>query len=172
LASLLKRLPADFPSPIAMVLHIPEGYTGPLAQRLHGECAIDVAEAEDGLRLRPGLAILARAGTHLKFAPDGAGFCVRLDPEPQQSVHRPSVDVMFESAAACFGRRVLGVVLTGMGDDGSRGARAIVAAGGEVLTEAESSCVVYGMPRVVKEAGLSAAEFPLQDMAEAILARL
>ncbi|MEP7049109.1 MAG: chemotaxis-specific protein-glutamate methyltransferase CheB [Pseudomonadota bacterium] len=172
LTRLLKRLPADFPSPLAMVLHIPEGYTGPLAQRLNDECAIEVAEAADGLLMRPGLAILARAGRHLKFDAAGTGFSARLDSEPRQSLHRPSVDVTFESAAAAFGRRVLGVVLTGMGDDGTRGARAIVAAGGEVLTEAESSCVVYGMPRVVKEAGLSAAEVPLENMAEAILARL
>ena len=172
LTRLLKQLPGDFPSPIAIVLHIPEGYTGPLAQRLNDECAIEVAEAADGLLLRPGRAILAQAGKHLRFSPDGDGHGVRLDREPSQSLHRPSVDVMFESAAARFGKRVLGVVLTGMGDDGTRGARAIVAAGGEVLTEAESSCVVYGMPRVVKEAGLSAAEVPLEGMAAAILARL
>ncbi len=172
LTRLLKQLPADFPAPIAIVLHIPEGYTGPLAQRLNDECAIEVAEAADGLLLRPGLAILAQAGRHLTFSAEGDNFGARLDREPSDSLHRPSVDVMFESAAARFGKRALGVVLTGMGDDGSRGARAIVTAGGEVLTEAESSCVVYGMPRVVKEAGLSAAEVPLQGMAAAILARL
>ena len=172
LTRLLKQLPADFPAPLAIVLHIPEGYTGPLAERLNSECAIEVAEAADGLLMRPGLAILAQAGKHLKFSPEGAAFGAQLDREPSQSLHRPSVDVMFESAAACFGKRVLGVVLTGMGDDGTLGARAIVAAGGEVLTEAESSCVVYGMPRVVKEAGLSAAEAPLDGMAAAILARL
>ncbi|MEO8900352.1 MAG: chemotaxis-specific protein-glutamate methyltransferase CheB [Polyangiaceae bacterium] len=172
LTRLLKQFPADFPAPIALVLHIPAGYTGPLAQRLNDECAIEVAEATHGMLMRPGLAIVAQAGMHLRCAAEGAGFVVHLDAEPQDSVHRPSVDVLFESAAMTFGKRVLGVVLTGMGDDGTRGARAIVAAGGEVLAEAESSCVVYGMPRVVKEAGLAVAEAPLERMAEAIVARL
>ncbi|MEO7033398.1 MAG: chemotaxis-specific protein-glutamate methyltransferase CheB [Polyangiaceae bacterium] len=172
LTRLLKQFPADFPAPIALVLHIPAGYTGPLAQRLNDECAIEVAEATHGMQMRPGLAIVAQAGMHLRCAAEGAGFVVHLDAEPRGSVHRPSVDVLFESAAMTFGRRVLGVVLTGMGDDGTRGARAIVAAGGEVLVEAESSCVVYGMPRVVKEAGLAVAEAPLERMAEAIVAWL
>jgi two-component system chemotaxis response regulator CheB len=172
LTRLLKQLPADFPAPIALVLHIPAGYTGPLAARLNDECAIEVAEASNGMLMRPGLAIVAQAGMHLRFVSEGTGFVVRLDAEPSDSVHRPSVDVLFESAARAFGKRVLGVVLTGMGDDGTRGARAIVAAGGEVLAEAESSCVVYGMPRVVKEAGLAVAEATLDRMAEAIVARL
>jgi two-component system chemotaxis response regulator CheB len=172
LTRLLKRFPANFPAPIALVLHIPEGYTAALSERLNAECAIEVVEAMDGLLLLPGRAIVARAGQHLRFVPRDGGFVVQLSSEPSSSVHRPSVDELFQNAAQLFGKRVLGVVLTGMGDDGSRGARAIVNAGGEVLTEAESSCVVYGMPRVVKEAGLSAAEAPLELMAEAISSRL
>ncbi|MEY4581417.1 MAG: hypothetical protein RL701_6120, partial [Pseudomonadota bacterium] len=86
--------------------------------------------------------------------------------------HKPSVDVLFESAAARIGAGVLGVVLTGMGNDGLRGSRAIVAAGGRVVTEAEGSCVVYGMPGVVKDAGLSHAEARLEDMAQLIVSLL
>jgi two-component system chemotaxis response regulator CheB len=172
LTRLLKALPADFPAPIAIVLHIPAGYTGPLAERLDNECAIEVQEATDGLVPRPGLAIIAQAGTHLRLVATATGVVVRLDAEPSLAVHRPSVDVLFQSAAQSLGKRVLGVVLTGMGDDGLLGARAVVAAGGQVLTEAESSCVVYGMPRVVKEAGLATAEVPLERMAAEIASRL
>jgi two-component system, chemotaxis family, protein-glutamate methylesterase/glutaminase len=171
LTRLLKAFPANFPAPIAIVLHIPAGYTGPLAERLNAECAIDVVEARDGLVPRPGLAIIAKAGMHLRLVTQGSSVVVRLDAEPL-SIHRPAVDVLFESAAQAFGKRALGVVLTGMGDDGLVGARAIKAAGGELLTEAESSCVVYGMPRVIDEAGLSLASVPLDQMARAISARL
>lgn len=172
LTRLLKALPADFPAPIAIVLHIPPGYTGPLAERLDAECAIDVAEARAGLALRPGLAVIAQAGLHLRLAREDDAIVLHLDEEPATSIHRPAVDVLFESAAACLGHDALGVVLTGMGDDGLIGARALTSAGGRVLTEAESSCVVYGMPRVVKEAGLAIAEAPLEAMAAEILLRL
>jgi len=172
LTRLLQAFPADFPAPIAIVLHIPQGYTGPLAERLNGECAIEVMEARDGLELLPQRAIIAQAGVHLKLTARAQGSRVRFDVEPHESAHRPSVDALFESAAQSWGSRVLGIVLTGMGDDGLAGARAIVAAGGQVLTESEESCVVYGMPRVVHEAGLSAAQFPLEDMASNILSRL
>jgi two-component system chemotaxis response regulator CheB len=172
LTRLLKEFPADFPAPIAIVLHIPVGYTGPLAQRLNADCRIQVLEAEEGMVLRPGLAILARAGVHLRLVTSGELIQVRLDPEPQTSVHRPSVDVLFQSAALSLGKRPLAVVLTGMGDDGLLGARAIHEAGGEIVTEAESSCVVYGMPRVVQEAGLAIAEASLSGMLAQISSRL
>jgi two-component system, chemotaxis family, protein-glutamate methylesterase/glutaminase len=94
------------------------------------------------------------------------------DPNPMSSPFCPSVDVLFESAAAALGSAVLGVVLTGMGSDGVEGARAIGRAGGRTLTESEATCVVYGMPRAVKEAGLSAGEARIEDMAAAIVSRL
>jgi two-component system chemotaxis response regulator CheB len=172
LSRLLKSFPANFPAPIAIVLHIPVGYTGPLAERLNNECAIQVVEASDGLALRPGLAVLAQAGTHLRLMTFGTETYVRLDPEPSTALHRPSVNVLFESAALNLGKRALAVVLTGMGDDGLIGARALTAAGGQVLTESESSCVVYGMPRVIQEAGLAVAEATLDRMPAAIMSRL
>ncbi len=172
LARVLKAFPADFPASVLIVLHIPPGYTGPLAARFNAECAIEVVEASEGLLLRPGLAVIAMAGLHLRLVSHAGSESLHLDAEPSDSAHRPSVDVLFESAAEVLGRRALAVVMTGMGDDGLRGARAIKAAGGEVLTEAESSCVVYGMPRVVKEAGLSSAEAPLSQIASEIMRRL
>jgi len=168
LSELLRQFPADFPAPIAIVLHIPRGYTGPLAERLNAECSLHVLEAEEGTLLRPGVAVLARAGQHLRLVSAGGELRAHLDDEPRTSLHRPSVDVLFESAALAVGKHTLGVVLTGMGDDGLLGSRAIHEAGGQILTEAESSCVVYGMPRVVREAGLALAEAALPDMAAAI----
>jgi two-component system chemotaxis response regulator CheB len=172
LTKLLKAVPAGFPAPIAIVLHIPPGYTGPLAERLDAECAIDVREAQDGLVLRPGLAVIAQGGKHLRLLESGGVISAQLGLEPSTTPHRPAVDVLFESAALSLGSRVLGVVLTGMGDDGLLGSRAIVAAGGQVVTESEASCVVYGMPRVVQEAGLSVAQAPLEQLLAEITLRL
>lgn len=172
LTRLLAALPGDFPTPLAIALHIPVGYTEELAKRLNQSCAIDVAEASEGLELRPGLAVLARGGRHLKFSRSGLVTRAVLDYEPIGETHAPSVDVLFESAAEHHGARVLGVVLTGMGSDGLRGSRAIRAAGGRLITQTEQSCVVYGMPRVVMEAGLAETEARLEDMALTIAQHL
>jgi two-component system chemotaxis response regulator CheB len=165
LTRLMASLPADFPAPLALALHIPAGYTEALAKRLNLNSALEVVEAENGVELRPGRAVLARAGLHLRVARDGEKLVGWLDRVPLQTAHHPSVDVLFQSAAAGWGAGAVGVVLTGMGDDGLEGARAIRAAGGHVLTESAESCVVYGMPRVVVEAGLSDASAPLEQMA-------
>ena len=169
LRQLIPRLAADFPVPIAMVLHMPVGYTEMYARRLDDIAALDVAEARDGDVLRPGLALLAPAGKHLTFLRDDEGIVrAHLDLDPMNSQHRPSVDVLFRSAADVFGARVLGVVMTGMGSDGLLGAGHVKARGGRIVTEAESSCVVYGMPRVVAEASLSDRIATLDEMADAI----
>lgn len=168
---LLKAIPPDFPVPIAVVLHLPTGYTGPYAERLDGLCAITVREAGDGVPLAAGTAVIARAGYHLKLRQRGGVLVAVSDLSPVHVPHRPSVDVLFGSAAETTGPATLGVVLTGMGDDGLEGSRAIRAAGGEILTETEASCVVYGMPRAVWEAGLATAEVPLSRMAAEVLAR-
>jgi two-component system chemotaxis response regulator CheB len=172
LTVLLKALPADFPVPIAMALHMPEGYTEAFARRVDGESRLEVMEARDGLALAPGRAIIARAGLHLTFRASTAGWACSLDALPAETLHRPAVDVMFRSAAAVAASGALGVVLTGMGNDGTEGARALRAAGGRVLTETESSCVVYGMPRCVVEAQLSNANAPIGAMADLILGHL
>lgn len=172
LTRLLPALPESFPIPIAVVVHIPPGYTLALAQRLNRICALEVEEARDGMELRPGLVVIARAGVHLRLDLRRERLFGWLDIAPLGATHRPSVDVLFQSAAAQFGAGALGVILTGMGDDGLVGSRAIHDAGGKILTEAESSCVIYGMPRCVHEAGLAMAEAPLADMAAMILRRL
>jgi two-component system chemotaxis response regulator CheB len=116
------------------------------------------------------MAVLARAGMHMRIErAQERGLWARLDATPFQAIYRPSVDVLFSSAVEAAGAGVVAVLLTGMGDDGCSGARAIHAAGGAVLTEAESSCVVYGMPRSAVEAGVSTVSRPLESMAEEIL---
>jgi two-component system, chemotaxis family, protein-glutamate methylesterase/glutaminase len=172
LTQLIQSLPADFPVPVLIVLHMPAGYTEAFARRLDGDCALDVFEARQGMVLAPGMVVVARAGMHLTVLAEGDRRVTELAIAPIDTPHRPSVDVLFESCAALYARGVLGVVLTGMGADGLAGARAICAAGGRMLTESESSCVVYGMPRAVAEAGLSSAEAPIGAMANLILEHL
>jgi two-component system, chemotaxis family, protein-glutamate methylesterase/glutaminase len=173
LTKIVTALPADFPVPVGVVLHMPPGYTEAFARRIDGESAVEVVEASEGLPFVAGRVIVGRAGMHLYVAraADG-GLCCHLDVRPMDKPHRPSVDVMFASAAEVVGQGVLGVVLTGMGDDGMRGAAALKARGASVITEAESSCVVYGMPRSVFEAGYSDAQAELSAMLAAISARL
>lgn len=166
---LLGALPRSLPAPLVMALHIPAGYTEALAARLDATSALDVREAQDGIELRPGLAVLARGGAHLRIVRRGLRDSVMVDADQGGAAYAPSVDLLFESAAKVFGSRTLGVVLTGMGDDGLLGSRAIHRAGGSVLTEAERSCVVYGMPRCVEEAGYSSSQVSLDQMAAEIL---
>ena len=166
--ALLHALPAQLAVPVAIVVHMPPGYTEAFAARLDGEVALRVREAQDGMAFEPGSVVIARAGMHLRVEHGGA----KLDVRPVEHLHRPSVDELFSSAAATHGAGVLAVVLTGMGSDGLEGARAIRAAGGRVIVEAPSSCVVYGMPRAVFEAGLANEQVPLEEMPRKILEQI
>jgi two-component system chemotaxis response regulator CheB len=168
-ATLLEALPADFPLPIAVVVHIPPGFSQSLAEHLDRDCELTVAEASDGLLLKPGLAVIARAGMHLAFGRTPDGYCARVGSLPAGHLHRPALDVTLQSAADVCAGRVLGVVLTGMGDDGLVGARAVHEKGGTLLTQTEASSVVYGMPRVVWEAGLATAQADIEDMPALLL---
>jgi two-component system chemotaxis response regulator CheB len=170
LQELLPKLPATFPVPIAIVQHMPPHFTRSLAERLDAHSALDVREAEHGMRLERGRVLIARGGEHLALRrnPLDRSVSAVLSPEPAELLHRPSVDVLFESAAAVYGRNVLGLVMTGMGKDGLEGALRIREAGGSVLAQDEASCVVYGMPRAVAEAGVAAASVPLSGIADAL----
>jgi len=165
-------LPADMPVPVVIVLHMPIGYTQMYARKLDEMTALSVKEAAEGDEVVPGVVLLAPAGRHLTFRRVGGRVVAHLDLRPLDTPHRPSVDVLFESAAQTYGGRTLGVVMTGMGADGRQGAAWIKAQGGHVLTEAEQSCVVYGMPRSVVEAGLSDSSVTLERMAQAIMERI
>jgi two-component system chemotaxis response regulator CheB len=169
LKRLIPQFPQDFPVPIVMVMHMPVGYTEMYAAKLNEQANVAVREAAAGDELKPGHAFLAPAGRHLSLKREESGrVVVHLDSRPFNTLHKPAVDVLFQSAAEVFGNRVLGVVMTGMGSDGKQGAAWIKAQGGLIFTEAESSCVVYGMPCVVVEAGLSDRSVPLEEMARAI----
>ncbi|MEB3829967.1 protein-glutamate methylesterase/protein-glutamine glutaminase [Phormidium sp. CCY1219] len=166
----IAQLPADLPVPVAIVLHMPVGYTKMYARRLDEISAVKVVEAGEGDLLAPGTVYIAPAGRHLTFVRQWDDTVrIHLDARPFDTLHRPSVDVMFHSAAEVYGRRVLGVVMTGMGSDGTQGAAWIKSNGGLIFTEAEETCVVYGMPRSVVEAGLNDQSIPLDRLVSAIL---
>ncbi len=173
LRTLLPQFSKDFPVPIAIVLHMPVGFTALYAAKLDEVCELEVREAAEGDELRRGLVLVAAAGRHLVLRKQTGGAVVaHLSRRPADTLHRPSVDVMFRSAAEVFGDRVLAVVMTGMGHDGREGAAWVKAQGGTVLTEAEESCVIYGMPGSVVEAGLSDGSVPLSRLAEEIIKHL
>jgi two-component system, chemotaxis family, protein-glutamate methylesterase/glutaminase len=167
---LIPQLPADFSAPMAIVLHMPVGYTDLYARRLDELSPLHVAEAREGDIARPGTVMIAPAGRHLTLVRQTSGaVAAHLDTRPFDARHRPSADILLQSVAHTFGERSLGIVMTGMGSDGLQGAAWLKAQGGLVYTEAEESCVVYGMPRSVAEAGLSDRIVPLDRMAQAIL---
>ena len=166
---LIPKLSEDFPVPIAIVLHIPVGYTELYASKLDQRSRLKVVEAKEGDPVLAGMVLIAPAGRHLTFRRNGnEAVAVHLDVRPFDTLHKPSVDVLFASAAEIFGERTLGIVMTGMGSDGKQGAALIKARGGRIYTEAEETCVVYGMPAAVVEAGLSDRSIPLDQMAEAM----
>jgi two-component system chemotaxis response regulator CheB len=167
---LIPKLAESFPVPVAVVLHIPVGYTELYAAKLDQLSKVKVMEAKDGDSLRAGVVLIAPAGRHLTFRRNGnESVTVHLDLRPFGTLHKPSVDVLFESAAEVFRARTLGIVMTGMGSDGKQGSALIKAQGGLIYTEAEETCVVYGMPSAVVDAGLSDRSIRLDRMAEAML---
>jgi len=166
---IVPQLPADCPVPIAMVMHMPVGYTEMYAQKLNEMSPLHVVEAGEGQVVEAGMVFLAPAGRHLSFTREDGHIHTHLDVRPLDTPHRPSVDALFQSAAEVYAERVLGVVMTGMGSDGREGSAWIKARGGCILTESEETCIVYGMPRSVVEAGLSDASVPLQSLARTIM---
>ncbi len=165
LHELLPRLPARVGAGLLIVQHMPVGFTRPLAERLDAESALTVREAGPSDAIRPDVALIAPAGHHREVVARG---CVALSAAPAIGNLRPRADITIASAAAVYGRDVLVVVLTGMGNDGEVGARAVKAVGGRVLTEHESTCVIYGMPRAIQRAGLCDSAVPLDSMHLAI----
>jgi two-component system chemotaxis response regulator CheB len=167
---LIPQLPADIPVSVVIVLHMPIGYTEMYAKSLNAVSRLTVVEAKLGDRVEPGTVLIAPAGRHLSFSREVDGSVLaHLDARPFDTPHRPSVDVLFRSASEVYRDRVLGVIMTGMGSDGLQGAAWIKSQGGLIYTEAEESCVVYGMPRSVDEANLSDRRVPLTQMGQAIL---
>ncbi|MBN1217762.1 MAG: chemotaxis response regulator protein-glutamate methylesterase [Anaerolineae bacterium] len=163
---LLSALPGDLSASVLIVQHMPPHFTRSLAQRLNEKSALVVQEAADGDRLARGLVLLAPGNFHIRFK----GFRqIALDQGPRRHHVRPAADVTMEAAAEYHGANVIGVILTGMGQDGTEGARAIKVAGGQIIAEHESTSVVYGMPGSVVRAGLADRIVPLPQIAPALL---
>lgn len=175
LLELIPRLPADLPVPVLLVQHMPPVFTASLAEHLDQRAPLAVREARDGEPLRPGQVLIAPGGRHMvvRRLPDGDGgpgeLIVGLNDNPPEHSCRPSVDVLFRSLAAHFDGNMLAVVMTGMGSDGCEGVRAMKRRGCLCLTQSEDSCVVYGMPMAVDEAGLSDQQVHLGRLAERIV---
>jgi two-component system chemotaxis response regulator CheB len=168
LKSLLEALPADTPG-IVIVQHMPELFTRAFASRLDGLCAITVKEAESNDTVIRGRALIAPGNHHLLLKRSGARYYVEVKDGPLVCRHRPSVDVLFRSAARYAGRNVVGVILTGMGDDGARGMLEMKQAGAITIAQDEATCVVFGMPKeAIKLNGVEKI-LPLRSIAGSIL---
>jgi two-component system chemotaxis response regulator CheB len=172
LAALLRELPADLPVPVLVVQHMPESFTAYLAERLDAQCAPTIREAADGDRPGPGGVWIAPGSRHLEVrrTDDGPRFVTTSDPAVNSC--RPSADVLFRSMVECWGAGVLAAVLTGMGQDGLRGAEAIRRAGGRVIAQDRPSSVVWGMPGQVVGAGLSDLIAPPDQLGREIVRRV
>jgi two-component system chemotaxis response regulator CheB len=168
LNEVVPHLPGDLPAAVVIVQHMPVGFTRSLAVRLNQVSALYVKEAEPGDVLRVGQALLAPGGFHMQLDSDGR---VVLNQNPTVHGVRPAIDVTLANIAQHFGKRAVAAILTGMGHDGTNGSALVRRAGGKIIAEAESTCVVWGMPRSVYEAGHAHAVIPLPDIA-AGLARL
>lgn len=150
---------------IVIVQHMPEKFTALFANRLNTLCAIEVREARHGDRVMPGRALIAPGGLHMRLARSGAYYQVEVIDGPPVNLHKPSVDVLFKSVAQVAGRNALGIIMTGMGDDGARGLRDMHDAGAPTIGQDEASCVVYGMPREAVKLGAVDTEIPLDRIA-------
>jgi two-component system chemotaxis response regulator CheB len=170
LQTVLPALPADLPVPVLVAQHMPAGFTAPLAQRLDGICPLPVREAVDGDVLLPGNIYIAPAGKQMQVQRKSGQVVAIINTEAAIStLYRPSVDILFLSLAKEIGSATLAVVMTGMGNDGCKGLKAIRDSGGFAIAEAEDSCIVYGMPRAVIEAGLANRVVTLPEIGKTIV---
>ncbi|WP_260293489.1 protein-glutamate methylesterase/protein-glutamine glutaminase [Sedimenticola hydrogenitrophicus] len=167
--TLLAALPASFPLPIIIVVHMPASFTPAYAERLDSQCAISVKEAADGDLLRPAHAYLAPGGKQMLLERRGEGVVIRVKESTPEQTYRPCVDVSLGSAARLMPRDVLAIILTGMGANGKQAARLLKEGGSTVWSQNEESCVVYGMPQAVEKAGLSDRVLALADIGPSLI---
>lgn len=161
--AVLTRLPRTVPG-MLIVQHMPPNFTASLANRLSSLCDLDVMEAQDGARVINGRVLFAPGGRHMRLKRSGAQYVVEVLDGPTVNHHRPSADVLFKSVAACAGRNAIGVVMTGMGDDGARGLKEMRDAGAQTAAQDEASCVVFGMPREAIRLGGAQQVVTLDDL--------
>ncbi|MDR1379602.1 MAG: chemotaxis response regulator protein-glutamate methylesterase [Synergistaceae bacterium] len=170
LQQVLAKLPEDFPVPLVITQHMPKDFTTSLAKRLDSISALSVFEGEEGMELKRGSVVLAPGGSHMivKRRSNGVAYCGLSDAPPVLSV-KPSANIMFLSVADEYGGKAVGVVLTGMGRDGTDGAVALHGKGAHIIAEAQETCVVYGMPKAAVEAGVVDELLPLGEIPDALL---
>ncbi|MFN3134307.1 MAG: chemotaxis response regulator protein-glutamate methylesterase [Candidatus Kryptonium sp.] len=167
LQEVLSRIPENFPTGIVIAQHMPPNFTRLLAERLNSISKIEVREAQTGDKVQPRLALIAQGGKNLIFEKVFGEKIVKIVDEPD-TLYKPSVDVMMESASEVFGDKVLGVIMTGMGKDGLEGLKKVKEKGGYIIAQNEETCVVYGMPKAIVDAGLADSILPLEKIGEAI----
>jgi len=154
LMEVLSKLPADFPAAIVIVQHMPKSFTKPFAERMNQICQLEVKEAVDGEEVRAGLVLIAPGGVQFRVKKKTITTnIVSLSPNNENHLHAPAADIMLQSVAALYGERGIGIILTGMGHDGLEGMKAIKASKGRTIVQDEKTCIVYGMPKAVVEAG-------------------
>jgi two-component system chemotaxis response regulator CheB len=168
LETVLVRLPRGAPG-VLIVQHMPEKFTAAFASRLDGYCEVTVLEATHGQRLLPGHVLIAPGGRHMMLRRSGAHYLVEVVEGALVNRHKPSVDVLFRSVANCAGRNALGIIMTGMGDDGARGLKEMRDAGASTLAQDEASCVVYGMPKEAVRLGAAERSVALEDIPRQML---
>lgn len=168
----LSSLPEDFPAGILIAQHMPAAFTGPFASRLDNLSKIKVKEAETGDVLKPGHAFVAPGGKHVVLDQKVTRIDIIVTDEPKDALYKPSANVLISSVAEAVGRRGLGVILTGMGNDGMEGVRDLKNKGGRALAQSDATCVVYGMPKAIVDAELSDEIIDIDGMADAIMANL
>lgn len=169
LQEIITKLPNNLPCGVVVVQHMPPGFTKSLSDRLNSLSSVTVKEAENNDVIRPGLVLIAPGDYHMTVEREGSKKVIKLNQNPPIGGHRPSVDPLFESVAKCYGRRVLGVILTGMGRDGSKGMQAIKQQQGYTIAEDQSTAVVFGMPKSAIELGIVDKVVPLPAIAAEIV---
>lgn len=165
----LASLPADFPAGILIAQHMPGAFTGPFAKRLNGVSPLNVKEAENGEVFRPGNVYISPGGKHLRIEQRVSRIEIVVSEQPAEALYKPSANELMTSVANGVGRRALGVILTGMGNDGKEGVKVLKEKGGRALAQSDATCVVYGMPKAIVDAGLADEVVDIDDMAGAIV---
>lgn len=170
LQEIIPKLPKDFPAPIVIAQHMPPNFTGPFAERLNQLSQIEVREAKEGEPLKVGVALIAPGWGHMRVKRvRGIETVVSISDNKEDFIYRPSVDALMDSVADCFPGRALGVILTGMGNDGLKGLMKLKKTGGRIFAQDEASCVVYGMPKAVVDAGIADKVLSVEEMAGEII---
>ena len=170
LLEVLPAFPSDFPAGIVIVQHMPKTFTKPFADRMNALCGLEVKEAADGDEVKPGMILIAPGGVQCRVKRKSiTSTVIALSPNIEHHLHAPSADIMMQSVATVYEERGIGVILTGMGHDGLEGMKAIKSAKGRTIAQDEKSCIVYGMPKAVVEAGCADKVIPLSGVVGEIL---